>query len=171
MELAAFCDRLLHSLVECCHATLALDATRLTIVERGGGQSHPDACQRLPHVLQVLRYLGPDVFIGPTLFERCMHFASVFLKASESEELQEAMHASACALTMLSALKVSASCLQTTPTLFYRYVVNDHVACLLYSKPQTFRVGKATDPKPGRSKLYSEHRFLAPNEESCKRTS
>ena len=109
--------------MECCHPSLTLDARDLTIAEKDMRQPCPDACQRLPLVLQVLRHLGPDLFIGPVLFERCMHLATVLLEASDSVELQAAIHASACALTMLSALKVSASHQHVMQTLFFIVVL------------------------------------------------
>jgi hypothetical protein len=106
LELRAFCDRLLHSLLDCSHPNLVLDIKRLTISYRDVSKPRVDASQRLPLVLHALCCLSPDLFIGPTLFARCMHHATSFLEAACSEDFQQAINASSYALTMLSALKV-----------------------------------------------------------------
>lgn len=106
-ELHAFCDRLLHSVLQCCHPALAVDSKHFTVSEWDTDTApHPAECQRLPLVLHVLCCLALDLFIGPTLFSRSMRLASIFLDGSESADMIHAINASACAVTMLSVLKV-----------------------------------------------------------------
>lgn len=121
LELDTFCDRLLHSLLECCHPTLTVDAKNLTVQDRGIKPPRPHVCQRLPLVMHALCALGQDLFIGPALFARCMHIAPVLLEGTDSMDLQQAVSASACALTMLSALKVSSA--NTLPALIFTSVL------------------------------------------------
>jgi hypothetical protein len=117
-DLELFCDRLLHLLLESSHHTLIIDESSNKVSEPANPRVSSDfpAPVRLQHVEVVLKTLGRQLFAGPILFSRCVHATRDFLGASEAAlDIQLAVNAAACAMTLLSTLKVR-SALQDTPS-------------------------------------------------------